>query len=262
MRLESCYFSLAFTGFYNDNKDKNVHAVKCKKSLKKCRSCDTLINKKVIPQKVGQDMARLYKTPRILQKQSFKKHNYEKNKKTSAYDEYTEDVNTVETRLLDTLKSMVDSGSELRLSLLLRKAEARGKSRQRYSSVYGDTIEMLKKYMLHQLDKDADENNIPDFMDLEQAVKDKVNACIQLDGVEDTFGALVYDVKELVSDGLVQKSGYMIDAYTAFLVNGIHIHPDFVGYSLNELSELIEEKYDKICLFREEYENLKSSFAP
>ena len=72
------------------------------------------------------------------------------------------------------------------------------------------------------MDKDTDEKNIPDFIDLEKAVKDKVNACIQYGGIEDTFGSLVYDMRGMVSDELSQSTEYMIDAYTAFLANGIH----------------------------------------
>ena len=48
----------------------------------------------------------------------------------------------------------------------------------------------------------------------------------------------------------------MIDAYTAFLANGIHIHPAFVGYSLNELFGLIEDKYNEIKALNEEYKSL------
>lgn len=202
-------------------------------------------------------MARLYKTPEILKKQSRNSSYVDKNGKTtdSRNEEYGK-VDSVETRLLSILNTMIEEKQDLSLSHLMRDAKARGASRHRYKEIYSDTIEMLKKYLLHQLDKDADEKNIPDFIDLEKAVKDKVNTCIQYGGIEDTFDALVYDMKGMVSDELSDKTEFMIDAYTAFLANGLHIHPAFVGYSLNELSGLIEEKYNKIKALKEEYKNL------
>ena len=39
----------------------------------------------------------------------------------------------------------------------------------------------------------------------------------------------------------------------------LHIHPAFVGYSINELSKLIEDKYNTINALKEEYSSLKKS---
>ena len=46
-------------------------------------------------------------------------------------------------------------------------------------------ISIFIHILLNQMDKDTDEKNIPDFIDLEKAVKDKVNACIQYGGIEE-----------------------------------------------------------------------------
>lgn len=202
-------------------------------------------------------MARLYKTPKILKKQSRNSSYVDKNgNPTDSKNEEYGKVDSVETRLISVLNTMIEEKQDLSLSHLMRDAKTRGASRHRYDEIYSDTIEMLKKYLLHQMDKDTDEKNIPDFIDLEKAVKDKVNACIQYGGIEDIFGSLVYDMRGMVSDELSQSTEYMIDAYTAFLANGIHIHPAFVGYSLNELFELIEDKYNKIKALNEEYKSL------
>lgn len=236
--------------------NRNVHAVKYRKPLLKRGFCDTFVIKKG-PKKAGVIMARLYKTPKILKKQSRNSSYVDKNgNPTDSRNEEYGKVDSVETRLISVLNTMIEEKQDLSLSHLMRDAKARGASRHRYDEIYSDTIEMLKKYLLHQMDKDTDERNIPDFIDLEKAVKDKVNACIQYGGIEDTFGSLVHDMGGIVSDELLQSTEYMIDAYTAFLANGIHIHPSFVGYSLNELFWLIEDKYNKIKALKEEYKSL------
>ena len=202
-------------------------------------------------------MARLYKTPKILKKQSRNSSYVDKNgNPTDSKNEEYGKVDSVETRLISVLNTMIEEKQDLSLSHLMRDTKVRGASRHRYDEIYSDTIEMLKKYLLNQMDKDTDEKNIPDFIDLEKAVKDKINACIQYGGIEDTFGSLVYDMRGMVSDELSQSTEYMIDAYTAFLANGIHIHPAFVGYSLNELFGLIEDKYNEIKALNEEYKSL------
>lgn len=236
--------------------NKNVHTIKCRKSLMEWGFCDTLY--KIKGNRKGDiSMARLYKTPNILKKQSRKSAYADKNGNiTDNWNDERGKVDSVETRLLNVLNAMLEEKQDLNLSHLLHDAKVRGASKYRYEEIYSDTLEMLKKYLLHQMNKDNDEQNIPDFIDLEKAVKDKVNASIQSDGIEDTFGALVFDMKGMISDELSQSTEYMIDAYTAFLSNGIHIHPAFVGYSLNELFGLIEDKYNKIKALKEEYKNL------
>lgn len=159
---------------------------------------------------------------------------------------------------MNTLNTMIEENQDLNIHTLLREAKARGASRYRYQEIYSDTIEMLKKFLLHQMEKDVDEQDIPDFMYLEKDIKDKVNACI-VGGIEDVFGSLVYNMKGIVSNELSQNAEYMTDAYTAFLANGVHIHPAFVGYSINELSKLIEDKYNTINALKEEYSSLKKS---
>lgn len=204
-------------------------------------------------------MARLYKTPNILKKQSRKSAYLDKNGNPtdSRQKEYGK-TDSVETRLMNTLNTMIEENQDLNIHTLLREAKARGASRYRYQEIYSDTIEMLKKFLLHQMEKDVDEQDIPDFMYLEKDIKDKVNACI-VGGIEDVFGSLVYNMKGIVSNELSQNAEYMTDAYTAFLANGVHIHPAFVGYSINELSKLIEDKYNTINALKEEYSSLKKS---
>lgn len=206
-------------------------------------------------------MARLYKTPDILKKQSRKSAYIDKaGNPTAIRQSENGKIDSVETRLLNVLNTMIEENQDLDIFTLLREAKSRGASRYRYQEIYADTIEMLKKFLLHQLEKDVDEQDIPDFMYLEKAIKDKVNTCL-VGGIEDDFGALVFDMKGIISNELSQNTEYMIDAYTAFLSNGIHIHPAFVGYSVNELSRLIEDKYNTINTLKEEYSSLKRSLT-
>ena len=203
-------------------------------------------------------MARLYKTPNILKKQGRKSYYVDNSSNDiDIKSNHAGTIDSVETRLLKVLDTMIEEKQDWTLPQVMRRAKTSGTSRYRYEAVYKDTIEMIKKYQLGIMPKEEDEKDIPNFDTLEQAVLQRTKQTMT-GGAQDNFDSLIYDLKGLISEELFQKASYVSDAYIGFCVNGIRIHPAFANTKdIKERFELICEKYQYVQELKEEYNRLK-----
>lgn len=208
-------------------------------------------------------MAKLYKTPNILdtlsrnsRRRSSSGELLDTDKETA-----TEAPNAL-SRILKTLDRLVEEemkktdASERKAitqSWLGREAQASGTTYSRYEYLFKDTIEMLNKYYLCVLDRDKtkDGSTIPDFETLDSGMLQKVFDLIS--GPFDEFACLQIERYEK----LESKVNVTADAWTASGGNGLRIHPAFAGYGLNELTDLLQKKYDNVQKLQAEYDSLK-----
>lgn len=202
-------------------------------------------------------MARLYRTPDVLHcitRQS-KQHDEEGYLlPDNEVRETSVEVHNTEYKLLKALDKMLqESDEKITKSKLMKITNTFGKHRYKYDYIFNDLIEMINKYELHTIPKDNDEKNIPDYEELKTAIGKKTTAFML--GTFDKLDFL-YDMDD--HKELLKKAEEVMDAYIAFGAGDYHIHPDFIGCTINEIFDLISEKYERIKLLEKIYKELKA----
>lgn len=212
-------------------------------------------------------MAKLYRTPNVLDTLSRKSRRRDSSGELLDNDkDVPTEAPNVLSRVLKTLDSLVEEEMKktdvserkaLTQSWLGREAQTNGTTYSRYAYLFGDTIEMLNKYYLCVLDRDKaydsnkNEYTIPDFETLDKKMSQKI-----FDLIMGTFDELADFPIERYGE-FASKVDRTVEAYTAFISDGLRIHPAFAGHGLNELTDLLQKKYDDVQRFQAEYDRLE-----
>lgn len=201
-------------------------------------------------------MARLYRTPDVLHCISRKSKQHDIDGYLLPDDELREEsieVHNTEYKLLKALDDMLkDSDKKITKSHLMKVTHTYGKHRYKYDYIFDDLIEMLNKYELHTVPKGEDEKGIPDYEELKTIIGKKTTAFML--GPFDKLDFL-YDIED--HKELLKKAEEVIDAYFAFGAGNYHIHPDFIGCTINDMFQIICKKYERIKILEREYKELK-----
>lgn len=195
-------------------------------------------------------MAKIYRTPDLLKRIRMV---------TKTLEDRKTHVPNVEYMLLQTINQMVEAEESkpvserkaLTQTSVINKTGVSNSATKTHKQIFTDLLPLINKYQLEVVPKDADEKNIPSFDTLES---DTINKTFRfMDKAHDVYWSTVY---ESLDEELKAKVDNTCDSLFAY-ADGRWGHNDFAGKNVNEIFDMICEKYNHVQELKAEYESLK-----
>ena len=195
-------------------------------------------------------MAKIYRTPDLLKRIRMV---------TKTLEDRKTHVPNVEYMLLQTINQMVEAEESkpvserkaLTQTSVINKTGVSNSATKTHKQIFTDLLPLINKYQLEVVPKDADEKNIPSFDTLES---DTINKTFRfMDKAHDVYWSKVYDS---LDEELKAKVDNTCDSLFAY-ADGRWGHNDFAGKNVNEIFDMICEKYNHVQELKAEYEKLK-----
>ena len=195
-------------------------------------------------------MAKIYRTSDLLKRIRMV---------TKTLEDGTTHVPNVEYILLQTINEMVKTEESkpvserkaLTQTNVIKRAEVGNSAIKTHKYIFTDLLSLINKYQLEVIPKDVDEKNIPSFDTIES---DTINKTFRfMDKTHDTYWGTIYDD---LDEELKAKVANTFDSLFAY-ADGRWEHTDFSGKNINEIFDMICEKYIHVQELKAEYESLK-----
>lgn len=194
-------------------------------------------------------MAKIYRTPDLLKRIRMV---------TKTLEDRKTHVPNVEYMLLQTINQMVEAEESkpvserkaLTQTSVINKTGVSNSATKTHKQIFTDLLPLINKYQLEVVPKDADEKNIPSFDTLKSTIHTKTR--LFMEKTHDMWAPIFDDLDET----LKEKVDITFEAYFGF-GDGRWIHPDFAGKNVNEIFDMICEKYQRVQELKAEYESLK-----
>lgn len=198
-------------------------------------------------------MAKIYRTPDLLKRLRMVTKTLADNETNVPNVEYTL-LQTVDKMVAAEKNKPVSERKPLTQTNLIKEAEVGNSAIKTYEYIFKDLLPLINKYELEVVPKDDDEKNIPSFDTLES---DTIYKTFRfMNKTHDTYWDTVYDD---LDEELKAKIGNTCDSLFAY-ADGRWVHNDFSGKNINEIFDMVCEKYQRVQELKAEYESLKKEF--